>query len=67
MGSMSKEESKDKLGINIGDWVTISRSYAKLHGESNLKNVYKIVQKKVRAKDIYTDGDSINEWGYDPS
>ena len=28
---------------------------------------YKIVSKKVKAKDIYTNGDSIHEWGFDPS
>lgn len=52
--------------INPGDWVTISRSYAKDHGESALKGDYKIVSKKVHAGDIYTDGNSLSEWGYDP-
>jgi len=53
--------------INPGDWVTINRSYAKQHGESTLEGNYKILSKKVRARDIFTNGDSIHEWGYDPT
>jgi hypothetical protein len=53
--------------VNQGDWVTTSRKYAKQHGESALNGDYKIVSKKVRAKDIFTKGDSILEWGYNPS
>jgi hypothetical protein len=62
------ESQKQKpLTINKGDWVTINREYAKEHGESLLKGNYKILSKNVKAKDIYTDGDSIQEWGYDPA
>ena len=60
------ETEKSKVGINPGDWVTINRKYAKEHGESQFDGKYKIIQKKVRAKDIFTNGDSIHEWGYDP-
>jgi hypothetical protein len=60
-------EPPKKMGINPGDWVTINRNYAKEHGESTLGGKYKIVKQTVRAKDIYTNGDSIHEWGYDPS
>ncbi len=56
-----------KDGINPKDWVTISKEYAKSHGESVLKGDYKIVSKKVQAKDLWTDGNSIHEWGYDPA
>ena len=52
--------------ISPGDWVTISRSYAKEHGESALKGDYKIVSKEVYAADIYTEGNSLSEWGYSP-
>jgi len=52
--------------LNAGDWVTTSRKYAKQHGESNLNNEYKIISKTVKAKDIFTNGDSIFEWGYNP-
>lgn len=52
--------------INPGDWVALSREYAKSHGESALKGDYKIVSKKVKAKDIFTSGDSFQEWGWWP-
>lgn len=55
------------LKINKGDWVTINKNYAIEHGRSNLNGRYKILSKTVVAKDIYTNGDSIHEWGYDPS
>lgn len=53
--------------INVGDWVTTVRSYAKEHGEGALRGQYKIVSKKVKAKDVFTNGDSIFEFGYDPA
>lgn len=57
---------KKRIGINKGDWVTITRSYAKEHGDSNLNGNYKIISKEVAARDLFTDGNSIQEWGYDP-
>lgn len=63
---LQPEDIQSKRSINAGDWVTISRQYAVDHGKSSLKNQYKIISKTVRAKDIYTTGDSIHEWGYDP-
>jgi hypothetical protein len=53
------------IRINSVDWVTLSLDYARLHGQSNLNNNYKIIQRTVLAKDLYTDG-SINEWGWQP-
>jgi len=58
---------KPKYTINPGDWVTLTKEYAKQHGESNLNNKYKIVSKTVPAKHIYTTADSLHEFGYDPS
>lgn len=52
--------------INVGDWVTLDRQYAKEHGQSALNNNYKIVRKTVKARDLFTNGDSIYEFGYDP-
>jgi hypothetical protein len=52
--------------INQGDWVTLSRTYAKQHIESNLNNSGKILSLDVTAKDLWFDGNSINEFGYDP-
>jgi hypothetical protein len=64
--SLPPEKELEKTGINPGDWVTINREYAKQHGESALKGDYKIISKSVRAKDIFTNGDSIHEFGYWP-
>jgi hypothetical protein len=52
--------------INPGDWVTINRAYAKEHGEGALRGHYQIISKVVKAKDLYTNGDSMHEWGWDP-
>jgi len=62
------ESTKNKIKINRGDWVTTSKSYAKEHGESHLggKGKYKILSAHVPASHLYTDGNSIHEWGYDP-
>jgi orotate phosphoribosyltransferase len=52
--------------ISPGDWVTTVRKYAKEHGESALRGRYKIISKMVAVRDLYTDGNSIFEFGYDP-
>lgn len=52
--------------INQGDWVTLSKDYAKTHGESALGGNYKIIAEKVKAKELYTNADSIHEFGYWP-
>jgi len=54
------------LEINPGDWVTINKDYAKHHGYSQLDDNYKILEKVVKASDLYTDGNSIHEFGYNP-
>jgi hypothetical protein len=59
-------KNAEASAINRGDWVTINKNYAKQHGESTLEGDYKIIEHKVRARDIFTNGDSIHEWGYDP-
>jgi hypothetical protein len=55
---------EEKIVINSGDWVTISLPYAKEHGKHALNNKFRILSKVVSAKDIFTDGNSIHEWGY---
>lgn len=52
--------------INSGDWVSISKEYTVEHGKSNLGNKFKILSKTVPAKTLFTDGNSIHEWGYQP-
>jgi hypothetical protein len=51
--------------VNAGDWVTPSRKYAEMHGEGPLGGDYQIIEERVRAGDLFTDGD-IHEWGYTP-
>jgi len=55
-----------KEALNTGDWITLDRQYAKEHGEGALNGDYKIVKKTVKARDLFTNGDSIYEMGYDP-
>jgi hypothetical protein len=57
-------EGVDK--INPGDWVTLSPTYAKEHGRSNVSSGFDVLSKVIPAKDLWFDGDSINEFGYDP-
>lgn len=63
-----KEALKKKVPlhhmIKNGDWVTTSKDYAKEHGVENLKGDYKIASMRAKAKHLYTDGNSIHEWGY---
>ena len=54
------------IKINSGDWVTISKEYAIEHGKSELGD-FKILSKTVKASQLYTDGNSIFEWGYNVS
>jgi hypothetical protein len=57
-------EGVDK--INPGDWVTLSPTYAKEHLRSNVLNGGKVLSQVVPAKNLWFNGDSINEFGYDP-
>lgn len=58
-------EGVDK--INPGDWVTLSPTYAKEHGRSNVSSGFDVLSKVIPAKDLWFDGDSVNELGYDPT
>jgi hypothetical protein len=51
--------------INPGDWVTINKKYAEMHGQG-FDDGYRIIEMKVPARDIYNNADSMHEWGYDP-
>ena len=53
--------------INEGDWVTPVRAYAEFHGEGPMKGDYKIIESTVRAGDVFTDANSLLEWGYSPT
>ena len=52
--------------LNYGDWVAITKDYAIEHGNSRFDGKYKIIEQKVKGSDLYTDGNSIDEWGYSP-
>ena len=64
MINVLKGQRDKPFKINNGDWVTTSIEYAKMHGKSNLNNNYKILTKVVKTSQLYTDGNSIFEWGY---
>ena len=55
-----------KMKIEPGNWVTISRSYARDHGEAALNGEYRLISKTVSAGELFTDGNSLHEQGYDP-
>jgi hypothetical protein len=52
--------------IHPGDWVAITKSYARDHARSNDPSELDmlVVSARVRARQIYTGGDSYQEWGY---
>ncbi len=57
--------SVESSEINPYDWVTPSLEYAKQHG-NYFGEGSKILKKKVPAGSLFTEGNSINEFGYDP-
>lgn len=54
----------DKV-IQHGDWVTPSRGYALDHVKHALNGKGRVLSKVVKARHLYTSGDSIHELGYD--
>lgn len=56
--------------INPGDFVTLSPTYAKLHAASGYgrsgNEAGKVLEQKVKVRDIYWDGNDVNEFGYFP-
>ena len=51
--------------LNNGDWITFSKKYAQVHGDSNLGGNYRIIEQKVSPNEVWWDGNDIREWGYD--
>ena len=62
-----KNNPEKRISVSAGDWVTPFRQYAVMHGDGALRGDYEIVKKRVKAKNVYTDGNSWLEWGYDDS
>ena len=58
--------SVSDLEINPGDWITPNLDYAHMHG-ARFEDGYRILERKVPARHIYTDANSIHEFGYDPT
>lgn len=56
--------------INRGDFVTLSKTYADLHAASGYgrsgQDAGKVIAEKVKVKDLYWDGNDVNEFGYFP-
>lgn len=55
---------KEAGRINPGNWVTTSKTYAKQHMEG--ETGWKIYARRVRAGDLFWEGNSIAEWGWAP-
>ena len=53
--------------IRAGDWVTPSREYAQQHNDSQFNGEGRVLTTTARAGDLWTDGNSINEFGWWPS
>lgn len=53
-----------KNQLNIGDWITFSKNYARDSVEPNSGE--KVYSFKIKAKDAFFAGDDINEFGYYP-
>lgn len=61
-----KYKSRKTPQISPGDWVTLNKQYAINHGKETLNNNYRVLTKTVKARELFTNGDSVHEWGYDP-
>ena len=51
--------------FNNGEWITLSKKYAQMHGENRFDGEYRILEKEVPIQNVWWDGNDINEWGYD--
>lgn len=57
----------EATGLRAGDWVSPSRQYAEQHGEAIYgAGNFKVIESTEHAADLFTDGNSVNEWGYAP-
>ncbi|MCQ2299977.1 MAG: hypothetical protein MJZ81_07640 [Bacteroidales bacterium] len=58
-------KSVKDVNLRRGDWVALSEDYARQHGESWMDGKYKLIHDKVRAGDLFTDGNMLEEAGFD--
>lgn len=56
------------MGIRGGDWVTLSRRYAQMHGahHEDPARDWPVVEMRVKARDIWSEGNDPNEFGWHP-
>ena len=64
--AVPKSLKRSQKKINPGDWVTLVREVAKEHGLDALNGEYSIISTQIFARSLFTVGDSLLEWGYDP-
>jgi len=51
--------------INPGDWIAITREYAKDHARANRpEDDMVVIEARAPASSLFTSGDSLQEWGY---
>ncbi|MBR4900752.1 MAG: hypothetical protein IKZ46_07415, partial [Victivallales bacterium] len=62
--AVSKTSNKHETRVRNGDWVTPIKAYAVQEGRMNPEG-YRIIQAAARLEDVYWDGNSIAEMGYD--
>ena len=61
--SLPAEEANH--GIKPGDWVSISKEYARQHGkQEDPKDDWPVIRATVKAKDLFTDADDFREFGF---
>jgi hypothetical protein len=63
--SVYRAVPKGVKDINPGDWVTTSKHYARNHGNSALDGNFDIVEKKIKAGELFSAGDP-QEFGWVP-
>ena len=52
--------------INKGDWITLSKTYAEWHNQSQFNGTANVLEMTVKAREVQFAGDDINEFGYFP-
>ena len=57
--------SVQETQLRNGDWVTLTREYAQEHGERTFDGGFRVISQRVPASHLFTNGDSIHEFGYD--
>jgi len=63
---LKQEPQAEKIEINNGDWISITPAYVKEHGETQFgRGKFRVLSKIVPAKHVFTEGNSLHEWGYD--